>query len=103
MLPTTSLFRTARVLFPSILRQAPTTTSARTFTHLTTSPQTLRRPTLRLTQQNGGIGAQIRGMKVRSSVKKLCEGCKVCSFPRIAEDGIESGGRKRGRGVERWK
>lgn len=21
---------------------------------------------------------QVRGMKVRSSVKKLCEGCKVC-------------------------
>lgn len=24
------------------------------------------------------IGEQVRGMKVRSSVKKLCEGCKVC-------------------------
>ena len=23
---------------------------------------------------------QVRGMKVRSSVKKLCEGCKVCFF-----------------------
>lgn len=29
----------------------------------------------------GAIGKgveQVRGMKVRSSVKKLCEGCKVC-------------------------
>jgi hypothetical protein len=28
-----------------------------------------------------GVGngvEQVRGMKVRSSVKKLCEGCKVC-------------------------
>lgn len=23
------------------------------------------------------VGEQVRGMKVRSSVKKLCEGCKV--------------------------
>lgn len=26
----------------------------------------------------GGVMGQIRGMKVRSSVKKMCEGCKVC-------------------------
>lgn len=25
-----------------------------------------------------GLQQQVRGMKVRSSVKKLCEGCKVC-------------------------
>jgi large subunit ribosomal protein L36 len=25
-----------------------------------------------------GVKEQVRGMKVRSSVKKLCEGCKVC-------------------------
>ncbi len=24
------------------------------------------------------VQEQVRGMKVRSSVKKLCEGCKVC-------------------------
>jgi hypothetical protein len=30
-----------------------------------------------------GIIGQVRGMKVRSSVKKLCEGCKVCLFPSI--------------------
>lgn len=29
-----------------------------------------------------GVQEQVRGMKVRSSVKKLCEGCKVReSFP----------------------
>ena len=26
-------------------------------------------------------GEQIRGMKVRSSVKKLCDGCKVGLYP----------------------
>ena len=25
-----------------------------------------------------GVQQQVRGMKVRSSVKKMCEGCKVC-------------------------
>jgi ribosomal protein L36 len=25
-----------------------------------------------------GLLEQVRGMKTRSSVKKLCEGCKVC-------------------------
>lgn len=32
------------------------------------------------------VTEQVRGMKVRSSVKKLCEGCKVCLlvlFPRV--------------------
>jgi hypothetical protein len=28
-----------------------------------------------------GIAEQVRGMKVRSSVKKLCSGCKVCFAP----------------------
>ena len=28
-----------------------------------------------------GIVEQVRGMKVRSSVKKLCSGCKVCFAP----------------------
>lgn len=32
---------------------------------------------LGLTGMGMGMG-QIRGMKVRSSVKKMCEGCKVC-------------------------
>ena len=27
--------------------------------------------------KKGGLAEQIRGMKTRSSVKKLCEGCKV--------------------------
>jgi hypothetical protein len=30
--------------------------------------------------QNGAGMGQIRGMKVRSSVKKLCDGCKVRSI-----------------------
>lgn len=41
--------------------------------------KTLTRPTIAaaVTQsQNGGIMEQVRGMKVRASVKKMCEGCK---------------------------
>lgn len=38
-----------------------------------------------------GLG-QVRGMKVRSSVKKMCEGCKVCfGFPWDRGDGWFSG------------
>ena len=33
-----------------------------------------------------GVQEQVRGMKVRSSVKKLCEGCKVC-FPLLGGRG----------------
>jgi len=83
MLPATSILRTVRVLFPSFsspLRQA-TSTSSRSFTCLTTSSQMLRRPTIQMLEHNGKIGEQIRGMKVRSSVKKLCEGCKVYFLP----------------------
>jgi len=39
-----------------------------------------------------GVQEQVRGMKVRSSVKKLCEGCKVC-FPLLGgRGGFEWGG-----------
>ncbi|KAE9366674.1 hypothetical protein N431DRAFT_445383 [Stipitochalara longipes BDJ] len=83
MLPSTTLLRTARVLFPSFsrsittlstpLRQA-TTTSTRSFSCLNTpAAHVMRRPTMRIA---GGVQEQVRGMKVRSSVKKLCEGCK---------------------------
>lgn len=30
-----------------------------------------------------GVQEQVRGMKVRSSVKKLCEGCKACPYSPI--------------------
>jgi len=38
-----------------------------------------RRPMLVATSREAqkGLAEQVRGMKVRSSVKKLCEGCKV--------------------------
>jgi large subunit ribosomal protein L36 len=37
------------------------------------------------------VTEQVRGMKVRSSVKKLCEGCKVCfSAPGPERRGIEA-------------
>ncbi|KAK8165176.1 ribosomal protein L36-domain-containing protein [Phyllosticta citrichinensis] len=35
------------------------------------------RPAMAVTQyKSGGVLEQIRGMKVRSSVKKMCDGCK---------------------------
>lgn len=52
---------------PSPINQTP----MRTFTSLLAASA---RPTLSQTT----ISTQIRGMKVRSSVKKLCDGCKVC-------------------------
>ncbi|PMD31428.1 hypothetical protein L207DRAFT_441836 [Hyaloscypha variabilis F] len=85
MLPTTTLLRTARVLFPSLsrpttispLRQSTTLlqSSSRTFSALSNSCRSsaLWRPTVRI---GGAVQEQVRGMKVRSSVKKLCEGCK---------------------------
>lgn len=36
----------------------------------------MRRPVLEVEARS--VGEQVRGMKTRSSVKKLCEGCKVC-------------------------
>ncbi len=56
-----------------------------------------------------GVAEQVRGMKVRSSVKKLCEGCKVCfslarselGVRRGREEGVEEDGEE-GMGV-RWR
>lgn len=42
--------------------------------------QTTQRPTMMVVSNTGALFEQIRGMKVRSSVKKLCEGCKVCGL-----------------------
>jgi hypothetical protein len=38
-----------------------------------------------------GVQEQVRGMKVRSSVKKLCEGCKVCFLLLGVRRGVEWG------------
>lgn len=96
MIPSTSLLRTARVVFPSI-RQCTaqcarnTTNSAaatRAFSALSltsTRPNILAKAAVKgqigKEMQKAVVGSalgQVRGMKVRSSVKKLCEGCKVC-------------------------
>jgi MinD superfamily P-loop ATPase len=37
-----------------------------------------------------GLG-QVRGMKVRSSVKKMCEGCKVCGVVSLMQCGEKMG------------
>jgi hypothetical protein len=101
MIPATSLFRTARVLFPRLSKgstNSTTLTSSRTFSCLTTGG---RRPNFLAGMRGSAFGGygkgmgmvgakevlgqkageQVRGMKVRSSVKKLCEGCKVRYFP----------------------
>ncbi|KAH9223003.1 ribosomal protein L36-domain-containing protein [Leptodontidium sp. 2 PMI_412] len=94
MIPSTSLLRTARVVFPSI-RQCTaqcarnTTNSAaatRAFSALSltsTRPNILAKAAVKgqigKEMQKAVVGSalgQVRGMKVRSSVKKLCEGCK---------------------------
>ncbi|PSS15336.1 hypothetical protein M430DRAFT_59941 [Amorphotheca resinae ATCC 22711] len=81
MIPSTSLLRTARVLFPTVRTSTPTISSSTRYFSALTSASTqnaLRRPTLLagLREVQNGISEQVRGMKVRSSVKKLCEGCK---------------------------
>ncbi|KAH8779447.1 ribosomal protein L36-domain-containing protein [Hyaloscypha finlandica] len=73
MLPSATILRTARVLFPSFSSPLRHAATPRTFTNLTS--QTLRRPQL-IPSSTNGVQEQVRGMKVRSSVKKLCEGCK---------------------------
>lgn len=84
MIPPTMFLRTARTIFPAFARvQNTQLAGARCFA----SMQMAKRPTLALMERAkegaslsaSGKGAeQVRGMKVRSSVKKLCEGCKVC-------------------------
>lgn len=45
----------------------------------TLSGSGLQRPTLAVAAvAQKAAQEQVRGMKVRSSVKKMCEGCKVC-------------------------
>ncbi|KAF8856011.1 hypothetical protein BDZ45DRAFT_715522 [Acephala macrosclerotiorum] len=83
MIPSTSILRTARVLFPTFaIRPATTCTTLRSFTSVAAAS---RRPTIgsngvigRLMggEMGKAVGEQVRGMKVRSSVKKMCEGCK---------------------------
>ncbi|KAH8594694.1 ribosomal protein L36-domain-containing protein [Bisporella sp. PMI_857] len=78
MIPATTFLRTARMLFRPSIASAPTRCFSSFMPQSNTN--TLRRVGLNgagvaqrsITDQIG----QIRGMKVRSSVKKLCEGCK---------------------------
>ncbi|KIM97484.1 hypothetical protein OIDMADRAFT_130615 [Oidiodendron maius Zn] len=74
----TTLLRTARVLFPSVRQSAPKT-SQRCYSALTAQTGIAARRPMLVTgsrEAQKGIAEQVRGMKVRSSVKKLCEGCK---------------------------
>jgi large subunit ribosomal protein L36 len=88
-MPPTHLLRSARTRFTTILASANHTTilpstTLRYFSCLTSSAtQSLRRSTAVQSIAEAGtreiqksVGEQVRGMKVRSSVKKLCEGCK---------------------------
>lgn len=77
MIPSMTLLRTARILFPLRPASVPT---ARCFSALTApTGSAARRPMMLAASREvqKSISEQVRGMKVRSSVKKLCEGCKV--------------------------
>ncbi|KAF2007473.1 hypothetical protein P154DRAFT_517184 [Amniculicola lignicola CBS 123094] len=96
MRPLTSLLPLRRILLPTRIRiptirtSPPAARTLCTHTHTHTSPllSTLRRPASQFTisqttaylakpiAQSLGKWGQTRGMKVRSSVKKLCDGCK---------------------------
>lgn len=74
-LPIASIPRTRTI---TSLSRTPRTSSFATIT----TPPSVRRPTLHTPIPLSGGGplaqTQARGMKVRSSVKKLCDGCRVC-------------------------
>jgi large subunit ribosomal protein L36 len=90
----------------SLHTSTATTTNSRTFSAL--SWGNARRPQLRVQGEvegkvvGKGVQEQVRGMKVRSSVKKLCEGCKVCflllGVRRGVEWGVDGGGCREERG-----
>lgn len=91
----TLVLRTARVLFrPSLTlpkRPNPSTIAAATkaFSSLSLAP---RRPMPAMATMGMLRAArQSRGMKVRSSVKKMCEGCKVRSFTFAGMGGWDNG------------
>ncbi|KAL2060550.1 hypothetical protein VTL71DRAFT_9191 [Oculimacula yallundae] len=94
-----TLLRTARVLFPSrVCTSTSTRLSTSKCSHATTSTTVVSatrafsalslsggsRTSIAAIARGlniqravaGGVLGQVRGMKVRSSVKKLCEGCK---------------------------
>lgn len=64
--------------YSSQIQPVRPSSTAQPCSHGQLSPSPLRPLALQLAQQ------QTRGMKVRSSVKKLCEGCKVC----VTDQGI---------------
>ena len=69
-------------LRPSLTKcVAPTPTRALSSAVLAKTAAATTRPTAMaaVTTKAADVATeQVRGMKVRSSVKKLCEGCKVC-------------------------
>ncbi|KAH7326994.1 ribosomal protein L36-domain-containing protein [Rhexocercosporidium sp. MPI-PUGE-AT-0058] len=100
MIPPTSLLRTARVVIPSIRqctaqcthKTTNTAAATRAFSALRLTSTRTKPAVLDCVGARGQVGrqtqkavlgsalgqwqGQVRGMKVRSSVKKLCEGCK---------------------------
>ncbi|KAH8816406.1 ribosomal protein L36-domain-containing protein [Xylogone sp. PMI_703] len=73
----TMLLRSAQLLLSTFRTSTFSVPASQQFSSLTKT-YGMRRPRLPVgyvtTQKS--IGEQVRGMKVRSSVKKLCEGCK---------------------------
>ncbi|KAK6527099.1 hypothetical protein TWF281_010291 [Arthrobotrys megalospora] len=76
-LPTTlpRVVSTSRASSVTTLRTLATLTNQSSFKPMSVITSSIR-PTLSLVPQNPTSLSQIRGMKVRSAVKKLCSGCK---------------------------
>lgn len=91
MAPQTLLLRRATIVFRSLQSLNPSTSAcgastARCLSQMTLASRIVCRPTIGEASRAvegtkavmvNSILEQVRGMKVRSSVKKLCEGCKV--------------------------
>ncbi|KAG4031242.1 hypothetical protein MFRU_009g00330 [Monilinia fructicola] len=85
MIPSTMFLRTARMVFPAFARTSHVQNIQSLGSRCFASMQVAKRPSVALVvgkKESCALGAsgkgadQVRGMKVRSSVKKLCEGCK---------------------------
>lgn len=89
-IPTNALGRVCRAAYPSPIRRLVDRSTFRTYTSTPWRAAVLWQG-LRSSMTSWGrrpaavtstleVREQVRGMKVRSSVKKLCDGCKVCLY-----------------------
>jgi large subunit ribosomal protein L36 len=84
-----TLFRNVRAVLPSV-RLAAQPMQMRSMTSLMAQSTRARPMVAKPVMEKAGVLEQVRGMKVRSSVKKLCEGCKVCLYIFLHSSGDSS-------------